>query len=161
MLSGGRLEIVCLIPRSHDQGEGKGISPPPLNPQEEGMIHRLKCKIGALGAEAQIIRTYERHEKNFSRRRRKKQKPNNLSLFKLNDMRKHRVHVVRVEARHALLAYGFLRGKTYRQLENGNTKTVPSYKGIARLARRFSEDKIGKKDMRQKVKTWIEAEATE
>lgn len=69
----------------------------------------LKVKIKSLAEEAKIIRKETKKARSPSIK-------NGLYL--------HRIGVVRHEARHTLLAYGFLRGKTYEQLEPGCTKWV-------------------------------------
>ena len=60
----------------------------------------LKIKIKSLAAEARIIRKEE--QKN--------------TYFRIG-LKDHRVGVVRIEARHSLLAYNFLRGVPYRKTE--------------------------------------------
>lgn len=59
----------------------------------------LKIKLKSLAAEARIIRHEERKG------------------FLYAELRDHRIMVVRKEARHTLLAYGFLRGRTRAQIE--------------------------------------------
>ena len=61
----------------------------------------LKVKIKSLAEEARIIRKEERVSEG--------EKREGLYL--------HRIGTVRRAARHTLLAYGFLRGKKYRQME--------------------------------------------
>ncbi len=66
----------------------------------------LKVKIKSLEAESKIIRLEEiRHRKDDAVR---------------NGLTNHRREIVRVEQRATLLAYGFLRGKAYRELESTN-----------------------------------------
>ena len=60
---------------------------------------RVKCK--SLAAEARIIRAEERRTHGALR----------------DELRNHRVLVVRSEARHAYLAYGFVRGRSYVSME--------------------------------------------
>lgn len=63
----------------------------------------LKVKVKSLEAEAKIIRLEERkHRKDDAIR---------------NGLTQHRKTVVRIEQRATLLAYGFLRGKAYREIE--------------------------------------------
>lgn len=70
----------------------------------------LKVKIKSLEAEAKIIRKEERkHRKDDAIR---------------NGLTNHRKTVVRIEQRATLLAYAFLRGKSYKEIEPkhvGNT----------------------------------------
>lgn len=76
----------------------------------------LKVKIKSLAAEAAIIRKEER-------------KNTKVNEFGYNELRQelkfHRIFVVRSEAYHTLLAYGFIRGRTFRQISpKGNPKHV-------------------------------------
>lgn len=68
----------------------------------------LKIKLKSLGAEAAIIRKEEMKAK-FSKR------PEVIQLRE--EMHSHRVHELRAETRATLLAYSYLRGKKYRQIE--------------------------------------------
>jgi hypothetical protein len=71
----------------------------------ENGYYYIKVKILSLAAEAKIIRKQEQ----------KARKHGNRSLrVGLAD---HRRGIVRREARHAQLAYGFLRGRAYKQME--------------------------------------------
>lgn len=72
----------------------------------------LKVKIKSLAAEARIIRQEERRSRGRLR--------DSLAL--------HRKGVVREEARYSQLAYGFIRGRRYEQLE-----TSPKGVDIRRL----------------------------
>ena len=69
----------------------------------------LKVKIKSLAAEAKIIRKEEKkntkidEDLGYNRKRR--------------ELRDHRKGTVAYEARHTLLAYGFIRGRAYEQME--------------------------------------------
>ena len=65
----------------------------------------LKVKIKSLEAEARIIRREESLAPRFRQ-----------------DLLWHRKYVVGTEQRHTLLAYGFIRGLKYREIENGCNK---------------------------------------
>ena len=79
----------------------------------------LKVKIKSLAAEACIIRAEERKN---SRLR--------------NELAEHRRGVVRYEARLTLLAYGFLRGLSYKQIEpKANSK--PDMDRIRKMVNRY------------------------
>ena len=82
----------------------------------------LKMKIMSLAAEARIIRA---EEKKWPGEHPARHGPH-----------RHRIHEVRAEARHALLAYGFLCGREYRQLE-GNAARAPDWDRVQRLAEKF------------------------
>lgn len=60
----------------------------------------LKVKLKSLMAEAKIIRTEEKRNK-----------------YHRNGLALHRRTILRNESRHTFLAYGFLRGRTYQQIE--------------------------------------------
>lgn len=68
----------------------------------------LKIKLKSLAAEAKIIRLEEE-----SLRRTQKQHLHELR----EEMANHRRGIVRYESRHAGLAYAFIRGKGYREVE--------------------------------------------
>ena len=82
----------------------------------------LKIKIMSLAAEARIIRTEEKKWPGEHPAR--------------HGLHRHRMHEVRSEARHALLAYGFLRGRTYRRLENKAAR-APDWDRVQKLAEKF------------------------
>lgn len=69
----------------------------------------LKVKIKSLAAESKIIRHEERK----------------LPYF-WDELRLHRITVVRIEARATQLAYGFIRGRSYKQVE-ANAHSLDSY----------------------------------
>jgi len=89
---------------------------------EREMKIYLKMKIMSLAAEARIIRTEE-----------KKWPGEHLARHGLHH---HRIHEVRPEARHALLAYGFLRGRDYRRLESKAAR-APDWDRVQKLAEKF------------------------
>lgn len=87
----------------------------------------LKIKIKSLAAEARIIR----HEE--------------LKWPGTSDVRtslhNHRVMDVRREARSALLAYGFIRGRTYRTIEF-KAAVAPDWKRVAELVTKYGPAKV-------------------
>jgi hypothetical protein len=88
----------------------------------------LKIKIVSLAAEARLIRREER------RYRGPKWGPSPVRL----GLHRHRIHEVRPEARHALLAYGFLRGRSYRQIES-RAGCVPNWDRVQDLILKYGE----------------------
>ncbi len=103
-------------------------------------ITYLKIKIMSLAAEARIIRREEQRWYGASDLRR--------------GLRNHRVYEVRTEARAALLAYGYLRGRTYAALE---TKPAinPSWERVVSLVKKYgSEPKVDQKTL----EAWAENE---
>ena len=85
------------------------------------MDHRtfLKVKIKSLAEEARIIKLEEARNK-FLR----------ASLYL------HRIGIVRHEARHTLIAYGFLRGRTYKSIES-KCQTKPDLAKIWKMVKRY------------------------
>lgn len=81
----------------------------------------LKVKIKSLAEEAKIIRLETKHAKLGSIR---------LGLYL------HRIHVVRPEARHTHLAYGFLRGREYHQIEP-KAHTAPNWKKVRKMVEKY------------------------
>lgn len=61
------------------------------------------------------------------------------------ELRNHRTRDVRQEARHALLAYGYIRGRTYRQMEDRihvETEKSLSMSRVERIVRKFAPDRL-------------------
>lgn len=98
----------------------------------------LKVKILSLAAEAHIIRNEAR-------------KTSGLVKYSLNA---HRTNEVRGEARSALLAYGFLRGRSYLQME-AKTHSGPDWKRVEALVRKYGEGDI--RERMQRFSEWKEA----
>lgn len=69
----------------------------------------LKVKIKSLAEEARIIRREERKAKEAELK---------------NSLHNHRVRAVRAESRATQIAYGFLRGRTFRQVESNSHKPI-------------------------------------
>jgi len=78
--------------------------------------HKLKIKIKTLAAEARAIRLEERKCCIRDRKLRARDLPAKWEHHR-EEMYRHRIDVVRLEARAAQLAYAFLRGKRLRQVE--------------------------------------------
>jgi len=96
--------------------------------QEEQRDQRayLKVKIKSLAEEARIIRKEERQSKG--------EKREGLYL--------HRVGTVRRAARHTLLAYGFLRGREYRQIE-AKCETTPMWPEVFKMVAKYGLQDYG------------------
>jgi len=99
------------------------------NPQHSSFITlsfkrkvHLKCKILTLCAESRIIRHQEEKCRN--------------NLYAHVTLNKHRKVVLRKEARNILLAYGFLNGKEYSQLET-RANFEPDWSSIRRYVKKF------------------------
>lgn len=109
----------------------------------------LKVKIKSLAAEAKIIRLEEKRAKLGSIR---------------DGLADHRRGIVRTEARHAQLAYGFLRGKEYKQIEakaheapdwSRVRKMVQKY-GIHRAACEWKQAIEGREEMLKRFDAWAQ-----
>ena len=100
----------------------------------------LKVKIASLAAEARIIRNLEKRRR---ARLTKRHKPLDDAWWGLNT---HRRFELRIEARHAQLAYGFLRSRAYRTIENNPhwlrppfSKQRPNLRRIAEIVCKFAD----------------------
>lgn len=81
----------------------------------------LKVKIKSLAEEARIIRRETKLAKSTSIK---------------NGLAEHRKGVVREEARLTHLAYGFLRGREYRQME-AITHTTPNWDRVRKMVSKY------------------------
>ena len=92
----------------------------------------LKVKIKSLAAEAKIIRSEE--QKHSDKKKDGEWTGDRSSLYL------HRIGIVRSVARHALLAYGFLRGMDYTKLER-NAKVAPDWADVRTQVKLFGIQK--------------------
>lgn len=89
----------------------------------------LKVKIKSLAAEARIIRAEERKLPGPHATR--------------TGLHLHRVNEVRREARAALLAYGFLRGRWYEQIEGpGTDRDAVPWQRVLQLANKYGGQRV-------------------
>lgn len=86
----------------------------------------LKVKIKSLAEEARIIRREERKIENQDFR---------------DGLHRHRVIDVRKEARATLVAYGYLCGKTYRQVEPKAAKPL-DWSKVKSMVQRYSRPEL-------------------
>lgn len=100
----------------------------------------LKIKIVSLAAEAVLIKREERRWKRGSDVR--------LGLAE------HRRGIVRDEARSAQVAYGFLRGRDYRQVEP-TSRTLPNLGRVCRLVQKYGHPHLSESQVQQIVCTWM------
>lgn len=112
----------------------------------------MKVKIKSLAEEARIIRREEKDPRNIRLR---------------SSLRGHRTWKIRRESRAALLAYGFLRGSSYNEMES-NPHNPPNWDRVRRLVKKYgvmpvwtgySPDKSyskRKKDESERLEAWIE-----
>ena len=85
----------------------------------------LKIKLKSLAAEARIIRAQERKTKGQWNATRE-------SLYR------HRIDVVRKVSRETHLAYGFLRGRTYEQMER-SCYSPPDWKAVEKMVEKYGK----------------------
>lgn len=90
-------------------------------------IH-LKIKLKSLAAEARIIKTEER----------KMRGPRWGSSYKRSLLQRHRLDVIRPEARCTHLAYGYLRGRTIDQIESC-AKTAPDWDRVYVMVKKYGD----------------------
>lgn len=154
------------------------------------MSINLKIKIKSLAAEAKIIKNEERKFKcpkllldfdmcfnegpdpvytQASRNKRAKWKARaeearQRTARVCSSLHTHRTTVVRNEARASFLAYGFLRGVPYHDVEGlrmkGNEHVTPPYrilKCAASIAQRFSDTREPHTAFYQQIQEWVQA----
>ena len=108
----------------------------------------LKVKLCSLAEEGKIIRRLERK---LAKSKLKKQHP---AWKPLHD---HRRMQVRKEARATGLAYGFLRGRDYKRIEN-KTHTKPDWANVERMVLKYSTK--DSRALQQQFEEWKTNEGT-
>lgn len=101
----------------------------------------IKVKIKSLAAEAMIIRAEER--------KLAKTDPDRISLHF------HRKFDVRREARSALLAYGFLRGRSYHNIEPIGSKPANRLR-VMQLVAKYGDTKLTNDMITKALREWVE-----
>lgn len=119
------------------------------------MLAYLKIKIVSLAAEAQLIR---KDEKKYKARHRKR--GGDLTREIYLGLRQHRTDVVRSEARHALLAYGFLRGTPYGKMESPGKRNIASQPNLKRVLELIVKYGVNKdsKSIDKALSLWFDPE---
>jgi hypothetical protein len=119
-------------------------------------MYQLKCKAIALAVEAQAFKAQEQREKRLLQKWKKRAELGRLKALQRGDLilgpspegaysatlqgiHLHRVNMIRKEARCALLAYGFLKGRSYREMENFSWYQ-PNWERVKKLALRYAEE---------------------
>lgn len=103
----------------------------------------LRIKVLSLAAEAKLIRA---EEARWIKRDGKKDHPIRMGLMN------HRKWDVRNEQRSALLAYAFLRGRQYKQLER-KCYTKPNWNRIIDLAAKYGAE-ADRKVVADQIRVW-------
>lgn len=86
----------------------------------------LKIKIKSLAEEVRIIKNQEQRMKG----------PNWGSSFERASLRQHRLNTIRPEIRDTLLAYGYLRGRCFLQVE-ASSKSEPNWDNVKRMVKKY------------------------
>lgn len=101
----------------------------------------LKIKIKSLAAEARIIRAEERKW------------PGPSDVY--TGLHRHRVIDVRRECRAGHLAYGFLRGRSYRALE-AKCYEGPNWQRVTELVYKYGRTGLTPADIKKALKDWLD-----
>lgn len=123
--------------------------------QNYRLIH-LKIKLKTLAQEARYIRQEELTLKNTGKRIKACKtlsESDRNGIFERNiegisDLHHHRTFDLRKAARHSHIAYGFLKGKAYSQIEN-KPKTEPLWSEVEKIVKRFGGEALA-----AKLKSW-------
>mgnify|MGYP003639750083 CR=1 FL=1 len=111
----------------------------------------LKIKIKYLACESRIIRKEEDDELANGRKclginlpdgtdhRPELEQYASGHYAEFKELRDHRLDVVRTASRRNLLAYGFLRGRSYAEMEH-KTRTFLDFRDILKILKRFGSD---------------------
>jgi len=97
--------------------------------------NELQIKIITLAYESKLIKKKATKLKQQAENTKKEEKASDLHWV-AGRLSMHRLDVVRPEARHSLLLYGFMRGLPYRQIEQ-KTHNEPDWDKITKMASRF------------------------
>lgn len=94
--------------------------------------YQLKIKIKSLAAEARIIKHAEMQAKK------------NGQTSRLTSLHLHRINVVRCSSRAAQLAYGYLRGKRYDQIEQDaaydSSKSIIKWSEVEAMVKKYGSN---------------------
>lgn len=124
----------------------------------------LKVKIKSLAEEARIIRKEEnkaKYQRRYLARKQGSEEEYSIANRLFWELRWHREDPVGTESRAALLAYGFLRGRTYRQIEAlpqkpklGKVYYPPNWKRVVDLVHKYGPAKQSREDVVAMVRLW-------
>lgn len=120
------------------------------------MLVELKVKVASLAAEGAIIRRLERRRLAAFRKQKQKQKDDyaNTHYGEFYSLHYHRTHKLRKTARHAQLAYGFLRGIEYWRMENDiHEDNAPDFKLVEKEVEKFATGDM--REVKQRFEQWL------
>ena len=115
----------------------------------------LKIKIQSLAEEARLIRREENRQKTL---RRQSGTPT-VGRFARAEryfwgLREHRINDVRDEQRATLLAYAFLRGKTYAEAEGNARQGEPRWRRVLEMVLKYGDRTTEQRDA---FTAWVES----
>ena len=116
------------------------------------MSLHLKIKFKYLSEESRIIK---REELKLRRKIQSRIEGREARQLLRQSLHEHRKNVVRPAARSTHLAYGFLRGRSYRQMEDERTRTVPDWAAVEKMALRYGQS--DSRDIKQRFEEWKSA----
>jgi hypothetical protein len=142
------------------------------------MLSHLKVKVFSLSAEMTYIRRQEEKWKTKARLARLKRdatitkdgwnddqvNAGNKLQYAYDNFWPHRTHrySLKVEARHAHLAYGCIKGILYSRMETicygplkGYGSTEPKWGTIQDMVERFAKDEPNKREIMQRAEEWV------
>lgn len=97
----------------------------------------LKIKIKSLAEEARIIRKEENKQRELRKNPVYPREKRAETYFW--GLRAHRHNDVGIEQRATLLAYGFLNGKSYAQIEGNSFRTEPAWDRVRAMIRKYGD----------------------
>lgn len=127
------------------------------------MKSHLKTKVYTLAAEMQHIHRNEIKWKAKAKAARARHRHHAIDYCESNfwSLRWHRVGL-KSEARWSHLAYGFMRGRSYQQMEyisyggiKGFNRAVPNWERIEEIVTKFSKDEPNHGDVMQRFGAWL------
>lgn len=129
--------------------------------QHNSNLIYLKIKLKHLGAEGRINNEEQRKLKDTWRMEKWKAKAAARAAYQAThqSVRKHKIDVVRPEARATNLAYGFLRGRPYAALEE-RFYDVPNWERVAQIVLDFGKNhdnvrNLNKEQIKQLLNEWV------
>jgi len=125
------------------------------------MRSHLQIKVFSLTAEMTYIRRQEEKWKSRARRAREKGRDDSYAFKNFWSQRGHRGDL-KLEARTAHLAYGFLRGQSYSAMERicygplkGYGSTEPNWDAVSTTVERFTKDDTDPQGTMQRFSEWL------
>jgi hypothetical protein len=128
------------------------------------MKSHLKVKVVSMSMEMTYIRRQEGKWKSRARYARQKQKHDSILYAERNFWSHHwHRHELKTEARSAHLAYGYMKGRSYSQMENvcygplkGYGSSEPNWEAIEAMVERFTMDETHPQTWMQVFAEWLD-----